>query len=147
MARIRHLAVACDHPGKAADFFVRTFGFRIVRTQGLDGDPEIAPRPSAVGITDGEFNLTFLKLSNDQIGVGADYVGLHHFGIEIEGDMDAETVRLEGLGIPCLTGPNDIPPGAHKEYKFRGPDGVVFDITDRPWPGTEAESESEIAAP
>jgi hypothetical protein len=30
-----------------------------------------------------------------------------------------------------------MPPGAHAEYKFRGPDGVVFDITREEWEGSE----------
>ena len=138
MARIRHIAIASDHPGKAADFFKAAFGLREIRRQGLDGDPEIAPRPSAVGLTDGELNITFIKPTLDQTGVGMDFVGLHHFGFQVE-DLDEQTDVLTALGAPCIAGKDAIPPGAHQEIKFRGPDGVVFDIADLPWPGTPAK--------
>ena len=39
-----------------------------------------------------------------------------------------------------------IPPGAHFEIKFRGPDNVVFDISDRPWPGSVAVEPGELEA-
>ena len=139
MARIRHIAIASDHPGKAAEFFKAAFGLREIRRQGLDGDPEIAPRPSAVGLTDGELNITFIKPTLDQTGVGMDYVGLHHFGFQVE-DVDEQTGVLTALGAPCIAGKDAIPPGAHQEIKFRGPDGVVFDIADLPWPGTPAKN-------
>jgi hypothetical protein len=40
------------------------------------------------------------------------------------------------MGIPCIVDAGDIPPGAQFEIKFRGPDNLVFDITDVPWPGS-----------
>ena len=43
--------------------------------------------------------------------------------------MDKHTEVLEGMGAPCIAGRDVIPPGAHLEIKFRGPDGVVFDIS------------------
>ena len=36
MAQIRHLAIASDHPGKAADFYKKAFGFKEVRRFGFD---------------------------------------------------------------------------------------------------------------
>jgi catechol 2,3-dioxygenase-like lactoylglutathione lyase family enzyme len=137
MARIRHIAIASDNPAKAAAFFKDAFGLREVRRNGGDGTVSDEPAPgSAIGLTDGELNLTFIKFGVDQTGVGLDYTGIHHFGIQVD-DMDKQTVVLEGLGAPCIAGKDAIPPGAHLEIKFRGPDGVVFDITDQPWPGTD----------
>lgn len=139
MARIRHIAIQSDHPGKAAEFFKQAFGLREVRRNGLDpANPDIAGRPSAVGLTDGELNLTFIKPGADQTGVGLDFAGIHHFGIQVD-DIDEHTTLLEDLGAPCIAGRDAIPPGAHLEIKFRGPDGVVFDISDRPWPGTDGK--------
>ena len=138
MARIRHIAIASDDPGKAAAFFKAAFGLREVRRNGGDGTAtEATPAPgSAVGLTDGELNITFIKFANDQTGVGLDFTGIHHFGVQVD-DMDQHTTLLEGMGAPCIAGRDVIPPGAHLEIKFRGPDGVVFDISDRPWPGTD----------
>lgn len=138
MARIRHIAIASDDPGKAAAFFKAAFGLREVRrSRGEQTATESKAAPgSAVGLTDGELNITFIKFANDQTGVGLDFRGIHHFGVQID-DMDAHTELLEGMGAPCIAGRDVIPPGAHLEIKFRGPDGVVFDISDRPWPGTD----------
>ena len=113
------------------------FGFRELKRFGLDPKrPDEAPRPCGVFLTDGTLNIAFLKFTHDQTGVGLDFQGLHHIGVLIDGDVDAWTAKIEALGVPNITGPGDIPPGAHFELKFRGPDGVVFDITDSPWEGS-----------
>jgi hypothetical protein len=40
-----------------------------------------------------------------------------------------------------------VPPGSHAEFKFRGPDGVVFDITGSLWEGSAPiDDELPIAA-
>src|SRR5262249_9892295 len=70
----------------------------------------------------------------DQTGVGLDYLGLHHFGVVVD-DLDAWTKHLEALGAPNITTLKDMPPNAHTEIKFRGPDNVVFDISPATWPG------------
>lgn len=137
MMKIRHISFASEHPGKAAEFYKTAFGFRELSRFGLDPQrPDEAPRPSGVLLTDGTINIAILKFGVDQTGVGLDYRGIHHFGIVVDGDMDEWTKRLESMGAPNLTGRDDIPEGAHFEFKFRGPDGVVFDISDRPWPGS-----------
>ena len=136
MARIRHIAIASDEPGEAAEFFKQAFGLSEVRSFGVDADTGKARPGAAVGLTDGELNITFIKFAVDQTGVGLDYRGIHHFGVQVD-DMDDHTEILEGLGAPCIAGRDAIPPGAHLEIKFRGPDGVVFDISELPWPGTE----------
>jgi methylmalonyl-CoA/ethylmalonyl-CoA epimerase len=135
MAQIRHIAIASDHPGKAADFYKKAFGFREVARHGLDpANPEIAPRPSAVILTDGYLSIALLKLAVDQTGVGLDYQGLHHFGVVVD-DLEAWTPHIEALGAPNITTLKDMPPNAHIEIKFRGPDNVVFDLSPKTWPG------------
>jgi len=139
MVKIRHIAFASEHPGKAAEFYKMAFGFKELSRFGLDPErPNEASRPSGVTLTDGTLNITILKFGVDQTGVGLDFKGFHHFGVVVDGDLDAWTKRLESLGAPNITGRDDIPPGAHFELKFRGPDGVVFDISERPWPGSES---------
>jgi catechol 2,3-dioxygenase-like lactoylglutathione lyase family enzyme len=135
MAQIRHIAIASDHPGKAADFYKKAFGFREVSRHGFDpNNPDAAPRPCAVVLTDGYISLALLKLSRDQTGVGMDYLGLHHIGLVVD-DLDGWTKHLEALGAPNITTLADMPPTAHTEIKFRGPDNVVFDLSPSPWPG------------
>jgi catechol 2,3-dioxygenase-like lactoylglutathione lyase family enzyme len=135
MLKIRHIALASDHPGKAAEFYKTAFGFREIRRFGLDPDkPDEAPRPSGVFLTDGVLNIAILKFGNDQLGKGIDFVGIHHFGVVVD-DVEQWTRKLEAMGAPCLH--EAMPPGAHAEYKFRGPDGVVFDITREEWEGSQ----------
>ncbi len=135
MAQIRHIAIASDHPFKTADFYKKAFGFREVSRHGFDPkNPDVAPRPSSVVLTDGYISMAILKLAKDQTGVGLDYQGLHHIGLVVD-DLDSWTRHLEALGAPNITTLADMPPTAHTEIKFRAPDNVVLDISPSPWPG------------
>ena len=144
MNRIRHIAFASDDPGKAADFYKTAFGLRELRRFGIDPATGEAKRPSGVFLTDGAINIAILKFSNDQIGKGLEYTGLHHFGVIVD-DVEAWTKKLESLGAAAMDPQYAIPAGAHAEYKFRGPDGVVFDITDSPWEGCGEDARDEAA--
>jgi catechol 2,3-dioxygenase-like lactoylglutathione lyase family enzyme len=141
MARIRHIAFASDHPGRTADFYKKAFGFREIARHGLPEDnSQEAPRPSAVMLTDGNINVAIIKVAEDQIGVGLAYEGFHHFGIVVD-DIDMWAESLKKLGAKQLTGPDEVPLNAHFEIKFRGPEGVTFDISPSPWPGAAAVPE------
>src|SRR5262245_18106362 len=147
MLKIRHIAFASDHPGKAAEFYKKAFGFRELRRFGLDPNkPDEAPRPSGVFLTDGTLNLAILKFADDQLGKGIDFVGIHHLGVVVD-DTEAWTRKLEAMGAPCIQGPGQVPRGSHAEYKFRGPHGVVFDITDKLWDGSPPIVHQTPAAP
>ena len=102
MLKIRHIALASDHPGKAAEFYKEAFGFRELKRFGLDPNkPDEAPRPSGVFLTDGVLNTAILKLVNYQLGKGLDFVGIHHFGVVVD-DVDEWTRKLEGMGAPSF---------------------------------------------
>ena len=140
MLSIRHIAIASDHPGKAAEFYKSAFGFRELRRFGLDPNkPDEAPRPSGVFLTDGTLNIAILKFSEDQLGKGLDYTGIHHFGVVVD-DVESWTRKLEAMGAPTVE--SNLPASAHAEYKFKGPDGVVFDITQSLWEGAETPEET-----
>jgi methylmalonyl-CoA/ethylmalonyl-CoA epimerase len=135
MAQIRHIAIASDHPGKTAEFYKQAFGFREITRHGFDpSKPDVAPRPCSVVLTDGYLSIAILKLAKDQTGVGLDYQGLHHIGLVVD-DLDGWTKHIEALGAPNITTLADMPPTAHTEIKFRGPDNVVFDLSPSAWPG------------
>ena len=90
MAKLRHIAIAAKDPDAMADFYVKAFDFKIVRSN--DG-------PLAYGhhLSDGTIDLAILRFKTDQLGKGLDYAGLHHFGILVE-DVDKAAKKLEGLG-------------------------------------------------
>ena len=135
MQKIKHIAIASDHPGRAAEFYKNAFGWEEISRRGLDPDNSVeAPRASGVFMTDGAINIAILKFNDDQLGKGVDYLGIHHFGVIVD-DTEAWMKKLEAMGAEPV--PYAPPPGSHAEIKYRGPDGVVFDITGHAWEGSE----------
>ena len=138
MAKLRHLAIACKDPDRMAEFYKEAFDFKEVRKS--DG-------PLAYGwhLSDGTIDLAILKFHSDQIGKGMDYTGLHHMGILVE-DTEAAAKKVEALGgrhymdqtRPDFTGGFEV--------KMYGPEGVLFDVAEHPWTGTEPLPEKAKAA-
>lgn len=142
--KIRHIALATKDPNKVAEFYKSAFDLQEV---GRSGPPN--PKPGqvyGVYLSDGTLNLAILNFGNDdQLGKGPDYVGLHHFGVLVD-DLASARKHVEGLGANCFR--FEPPPGhtGFYETKFHGPDGVVFDISEHPWPGLEAQDSERPAA-
>ena len=134
MQKIQHIAMASDDPAKAADFYRDTFGWKELRRFGLDKEETRGERRRTCGVfmTDGHINIAILRFGWDQLGKGLDYTGLHHFGVVVD-DTDVWMARLEAMGLECIDGKQAPVPGRQAEIKFRGPDGVVFDISGSAW--------------
>jgi len=129
MAKLRHIAIAAKDPDAMADFYVKAFDFKIVRSN--DG-------PLAYGhhLSDGTIDLAILRFKTDQLGRGMDYTGLHHFGILVE-DVDDAAKVAEALGGRHYIDQADPARTGGFEVKMYGPEGVLFDIAEHPWTGTE----------
>jgi len=129
MAKLRHLAIACKDPDKMADFYIKAFDFQLVRSN--DG-------PLAYGhhLSDGTIDLAILRFKTDQIGRGMDFTGLHHFGILVE-DLDKSAKKVAGLGGKHYMDQSEPERVGGFETKMYGPEGVLFDIAEHPWTGTE----------
>lgn len=148
MAKIRHIALATQDPDATAAFYKKAFGFEEIR-RSKDFD-----HGGGVFLSDGTLGIAILKFNWDQLGKGLDYVGLHHFGVVVD-DVEDWTTYLENLGAECFVRRNDEvarkitqePQGGDFEVKFRGPDGVVFDISDHLWPGAEPVTADESKLP
>ena len=131
MNRVRHIAIASRDPDAAVEFYTQAMGWKVVRRR-------LAPdgkRSTSATLTDGYINITLIQPRKDQIGLGLDYQGLHHIGVVVD-DVDTLTPRFEALGAPQISTPQDVLPDGHFEIKFRGPDNVVFDISNAAWPGS-----------
>lgn len=137
MAKLRHLAIATDDPDRTAQFYIDTFEFRRVRrAEGVWGHGHI--------LTDGTINLAVLCFVTDAAaGVerGTGFRGLHHIGFEVD-DVAGAAARVEAGGWPARTDINDALGIPHDgpivgEFKYEGPDGVVFDLSP---PGVWATS-------
>jgi methylmalonyl-CoA/ethylmalonyl-CoA epimerase len=129
MAKLRHLAIATDDPDRTAQFYIDVFEFQKIRPAGGEwGYGHI--------LSDGHINLAILRFLTDEAAgaeKGKDYRGLHHIGFEVD-DVEGTARRVEGAGANAR---NDIDKAlgiAHDgpikgEFKYEGPDGVVFDLS------------------
>jgi catechol 2,3-dioxygenase-like lactoylglutathione lyase family enzyme len=115
MAKLRHLAIACKDPDAMAEFYIKAFDFKNVRTSD---------------------DLAILRFKTDQIGKGMDYTGLHHFGILVE-DVDAAAKKVEALGGEHYMDQADPQRLGGFEVKLYGPEGVLFDVAEHAWTGSE----------
>jgi len=129
MGKIRHIALATKDPDATAKFYKEAFGL----TEEAKFD---TPLGHGYALSDGSINLTIVEfLGVDQLGKGMDYVGLHHIGFLVD-DTKKVGDKMVGLGakpfMPRADGEKD---DGGFEVKHRGPDGVVIDISEHPWPG------------
>jgi catechol 2,3-dioxygenase-like lactoylglutathione lyase family enzyme len=81
-------------------------------------------------------NITLLQFETQEDAGderGKDFVGLHHFGIWVD-DIETMKQAIEAHGGQAHGGPTGHAP-ANAEYKFRDPNGIVFDISTHGWDG------------
>ena len=132
MARLRHFAVVVRDLEKAAQFYEKVFDLKRVGRDDLEFG-------SGIYLSDGVINLALLKYKGKE-GSGLDnastFVGAHHFGFQVDDLSDAQR-RIEAAGGKFFF---DLGKDAEKENferKFKDPDGIIFDISQKGWTGTE----------
>jgi len=135
MARLRHFAVCVRDLEKAAKFYESVFDLKRIGRE----DIEIG---SAIYMSDGVINLALLNFSgkkgNDLDNpIGA--VGANHFGFQVD-DIRETQKKIEALGGTFFFDLGDERKG-NFERKFKDPDGVVFDISEHGWIGTDGRKE------
>jgi len=131
MARLRHFAVVVKDLDKAAAFYRDVFDLKRVGREDLD-------MGSAIYMTDGVINLALLNFKGDKGHGLADpkaFVGAHHFGFQVD-DLAEAQKRIEQAGGTFFFDLGDERHG-NFERKFKDPDGVIFDISQRGWVGTD----------
>jgi catechol 2,3-dioxygenase-like lactoylglutathione lyase family enzyme len=114
MARLTHLAIASDDPAGLGEWYRRWFGFEELNRT-ADG---------AVYLSDGYFNLGFLKRGDD-----APKLGLHHIGFAIESIVEIER-NLEDFepNIRIEQAPATDP---YAQYRIRDSEGVIVDLSEQ----------------
>ena len=131
MAKLRHIAVVVKDLEKAAQFYEKVFELKRVGEEHLE-------MGSGIYLSDGVVNLALLKYK-DEKGSGlkdaAGFVGAHHFGFQVE-DLEAARRRIEAAGGEFFFTLGKTKEEANFEMKFRDPDGVIFDISEKGWLGT-----------
>lgn len=122
MAKIRHIAIRATDPLATAEFYRTTFDLEHVSYVD-DSDPA-----RGIYLSDGTVCLAILRPASE-------FVGIEHFGFLVE-DAEKASHELEERGFPSM--PHPVKPSelSFVEIKHKGPDGVVFDLADIPWPGS-----------
>jgi catechol 2,3-dioxygenase-like lactoylglutathione lyase family enzyme len=134
MARLRHFAVVVKDLDKAAAFYQDVFELERVGRE----DIEIG---SAIYMSDGVINLALLNFTGKEgsrasdLGEGSNFVGAHHFGFQVD-DLVATQKRIEAHGGKFFFDLGDERHG-NFERKFKDPDGIIFDISENGWQGTD----------
>jgi len=132
MARLRHFALAVKDLEKSAAFYESVFGLERVGREDLDIG-------SGIYLSDGVINLALLKYKGEA-GSGlkdaAGFVGAHHFGFQVE-DLEEAKKRVEAAGGKFFFTLGKSKDEANFEVKYKDPDGVIFDISEKGWTGTK----------
>jgi predicted enzyme related to lactoylglutathione lyase len=133
MARLRHFAVCVSDLDKAAKFYGDVFGMKRHGREDL-------PIGSAVYMGDGTINLALLNFKGDK---GHDFgdkpegqIGANHFGFQVENMKDTQ-VLIEKHGGKFFFDLGDERKG-NFERKFKDPEGIIFDISENGWVGTDS---------
>ena len=132
MARLRHIAVCVKDLDKAAEFYSKVFEFKRIGREDL-------PIGSAVYMSDGVINLALLNFAGSaasDLKDAKNFVGTHHFGIQVD-DLAEAQKKIEAAGGKFFFDLGDERHG-NFERKFKDPDGVIFDISKTGWQGTDS---------
>ena len=134
MAKLRHLAIVVKDMEASAQFYEKIFDMKRAY--------EVKDR--AIYLTDGVMNLAVLAYANIN-RPGADTAdgrhGIHHFGFRVEDFKETEAQIAAAGGTYCF----DLgdPKGMNYERKFKDPEGILFDISEKGWYGALDEALAE----
>jgi predicted enzyme related to lactoylglutathione lyase len=129
MARLRHFAVCVGDLEKSAKFYEQVFGLKRIEREDLDIG-------SAIYMSDGVINLALLNFASDKGHDAKDpKIGANHFGFQVDDAAETQK-RIEAAGGKFFFDLGDERKG-NFERKFKDPDGVVFDISENGWVGTD----------
>lgn len=141
-AKLRHFAITTADPEKTAEFYKEAFGMEEVgRTN--------SPIAHGLYLSDGVINIAILKYKTaEAAGVerGVDWYGLHHIGFWVDKVADAGQ-QISDAGGSYMMGEVSNSPNTFYEVKYRGPDGVICDITEHGWVGAQKDVAAKEPAP
>jgi len=138
MPKIKHIALSTQDPDGTARSYVDVFGMKQIGR--ID-----SPAVRGYFLSDGDINVAILNFKTDAAaGVerGKGFSGIHHIGFQVE-SLDAIAERLAAAGSERRDDVNEaLGVGqarqryANVEVKYRGPDGVMLDVSETGWVGT-----------
>jgi glyoxylase I family protein len=138
MPKIKHIALSTQDPDGTARFYVDVFGMKQIGR--ID-----SPSVRGYFLSDGDINVAILNFKTDAAAGaerGKGFSGIHHIGFQVE-SLDAIAERLAAAGSERRDDVNEaLGVGqarqryANVEVKYRGPDGVMLDVSETGWVGT-----------
>lgn len=140
MAKIKHIALATQDVEKTANFYKEVFDLEEVGN--VDNE-------NAEGryLSDGNINLAILHFKNEVIAgqeFGTGYSGIHHIGFQVENASETHSKLKDASSNPrddintLLHSSMDADSGGRNvELKYTGPDGIMIDISQGGWIGTD----------
>ncbi|HLG73573.1 MAG TPA: VOC family protein [Chloroflexota bacterium] len=115
---ISYIAFLTDQPEREANFYSTYFGLKEIGRSAA-GD---------VSMTDGFYNLTFLK-RRSELGEQNDEIGIHHFGLAIDDIREFEGKLEEFVPSADIKAePGDV---HHGEYRFVDPNGLTVSLSTK----------------
>ena len=135
MAKLRHLAIVVDDLESSATFYEKIF----------DMTRAYEAKDRAIYLTDGLMNLALLSSANTRSGNGNEAAvhGISHFGFCVD-DFASVEAALTEAGATYAYDLGD-PNGMNYERKWRDPEGILFDVSEKGWYGALAETVSRTA--
>ena len=145
MAKIKHIAIATQDPEKTACFYKEVFDLEVFDLKEV-GRVDSA-NAEGYYLSDGHVNLAILRFKNEVVAgkeFGPQYSGIHHIGFQVE-DAEATDAKLrdanssprDDINAALRTSMGSGHGGRNVELKYSGPDGVLVDISQSGWVGTD----------
>ena len=141
MAKIKHIAIATQDPDKTAGFYKEVFDLKEVGR--VDNE-----NAEGYYLSDGHINLAILKFKSEVVAgqeFGTGYSGLHHIGFQVDDTAAADkklrsanSAPRDDINAALHSGMGDGHSGRNVELKYSGPDGVMVDVSQGGWVGTDS---------
>ena len=140
MAKIKHITIATQNPDETAGYYRQVFELETVGR--VDNE-----NAEGYYLSDGDVNLAILRFKSETVAgeeFGTEYAGIHHIGFQVD-DMDATDARLRSanslprsdINTALKAGMGTGHGGRNVELKYTGPDGVMIDVSQSGWVGTD----------
>ena len=141
MAKIKHIAIATQDPKKTAAFYKEVFDLKEVGK--VNGE-----NAEGYYLSDGNVNMAILHFKNEIVAgeeFGTGYSGIHHIGFQVDDTAStdarlrkAESLPRDDINAALHAGMGSVHGGRNAELKYSGPDGVMIDISQTGWVGTNS---------
>ena len=140
MAKIKHIAIATQDATKTANFYKEVFD--LVEVGRVDND-----NAEGYYLSDGNINLAILNFKSEVVAgeeFGTSYSGIHHIGFQVEDATEidsklqkADSMPREDINAALHAGMGSGHGGRNVELKYTGPDGIMIDVSQSGWVGTD----------